>query len=352
MRLEELREYAFTNNLPLDVNIELTQKCNFTCPHCYCPEYKQTLITDQAKEVVLKCQQSGVIFVNFTGGEVTLRRDFPEIYCYTRDLGCLVSIQTNLSHLSEHLKAVLISHKPRNISVTLYGTSDEEYYSFTGIKNGYSSVIENLDFLQKNDISFSLKAVLTRETQDSAMAGRYDKIAQKYGKNISWDGIIFGRKDGDVSTTNHRLTPQEIVDFDRFDKEGSNFWDLKVKERSGQDRIKCGGGISSFSIDSLGRASICSLYVSEKYDFLKQDFTDVWRKLKSSNNRMQEYYQNSNCSGCNNKSICRWCAAYAVLEHNNPEKPVPFMCNLSEERINRAATANKEEDLINCELLK
>lgn len=337
MTLDELREYAFRHHLPLDVNIELTQKCNFRCPHCYCPENKHALSTEQAKDIVLKCQRVGVVFINFTGGEVTTRKDFPEIYRYARELGSLVSIQTNLSHLSVAMKSALIAHKPRHVSVTLYGTSNEEYQAFAGLKNGYSRVLENLDFLQEAGIRFALKAVLTRQTRDSAMAGRYAKVAQRYGKTISWDGIIFGRKDGDLSSLSHRMTPVEIVDFDRMDQSGCRFWDRQVAERSGQDQIRCGGGISSFSVDSLGRASICSLYVSEKFDFLKTEFDEVWKKLKASHDHMQMHYQRSSCSRCTNKSLCRWCAAYAVLEHGNPERPVMFMCALASERVSRAS---------------
>lgn len=346
MTLEDLREYSFLNNLPLDVNIELTQKCNFLCPHCYCPENKIALTTEQAKKVILKCQKAGVIFVNFTGGEVTLRKDFPEIYRYAREAGCLVSIQTNLSYLSESLKSILITHKPRNISVTIYGTSDDEYRTFTGAKKGYTQLIENLNFLRENSINFNLKAIFTEETKKSAMMGRYDEISREYGKHISWDPIIFGRKDGDISTISHRVSPREIVDFDRLDIEGVNFWDSKVKTRSKQSAIKCGGGISSFSVDSMGLASICSLYVSEKYDFLNQSFSDVWKNLKESNARMQNHYKNSFCSSCDNKSICRWCAAYAVLEHNCSEKPVPFMCALVDERVKRANSDSNNDQII------
>jgi radical SAM protein with 4Fe4S-binding SPASM domain len=338
MTLDELREYAFRDNLPLDVSIELTQTCNFRCLHCYCPDDKRALTTEQAKDVVLKCKNAGVIFVNFTGGEVTTRKDFPDIYRYARTLGCLVSIQTNLSQLSPHLKATLVAHKPRNIAVTLYGTCDEEYETFTGTRQGFTRVMQNLDFLHQSGIHFVLKAVLTKETWGSAMAGRYDQIGLKYGKVISWDGFIFGRKDGNSFPIEHRLSAKEIVDFERLDSSGCSFWDQEIKDRQKLDFIKCGGGISSFSIDASGRASICSLYILEKYDFLDRDFACIWDDLKVSNSRMQEHYKNSTCSNCTSKSICRWCSAYAVLEHGNPDKPVPFMCALVDERTNRAST--------------
>lgn len=343
MNLDDLRLYAFENNLPLEVNIELTQKCNFQCLHCYCPEDKKTLTTEQAKSIILECHKAGVLFVNFTGGEVTLRKDFYDIYKFTRKLGFLVSVQTNLSNLSEKLKHTLAMYKPKKISVTLYGTSDEEYQYFTGVKKGYSQVITNLDFLCKEKIEFSLKAVLTKATYGSATNKNFEKIAAKYSKAISWDPIIFGAKDGNLSTIENRLTPREIVNFDRTDAEGVSFWNDKVKNITGQNEIKCGGGISSFSIDSTGKASICSLYVSEKYDLHGLSFQEVWEELKKSNARMQTHYKNSPCSSCDKKSICRWCAAYAVLEHGNPEQPVAFMCSVADERVNR--TLNDSENI-------
>ncbi|MDD2801117.1 radical SAM protein [Methylovulum sp.] len=333
MKIDDLRTYAFNQNLPLDVNIELTQKCNFKCPHCYCPEDKSYLSLESIKKIIDKCHKAGVLFINFTGGEAMLRKDFLTIYRYAKSLGFMVSIQSNLSYISDNLKSEFISFKPKNIAVTIYGSSDGEYLSFTGMKNGYTNVINNLNFLWENNISFSLKAALTKGTYQSILSGQYDQIASKYGKEITYDGVIFGRKDGDITSISQRLSPEEIVIFDRSDKDGTIFWNEKIHEICGQDGIKCGGGISSFSIDSVGYASICSLYISEKFEFLERDFNDVWRDLNLSHQRMQQNYKNSQCSNCNKKSICRWCSAYSVLEHGDPKKPVQFMCNLAEARV-------------------
>lgn len=333
MQIDELRSYAYTHQIPLDVNIELNQYCNFKCPHCYCAEKKTSLSTDQIKKIISKCYDAGVLFINFTGGEVLIRKDFAKIYEYAKSLGFLISIQSNLYHLSDEVKSIFLKKKPKNISITLYGASEEEYFSYTGKKNGYENVIKNIDFLYTNNIDFRLKAILAKSTYSSIMKKRYDEIALKYGKRIKYDGIIFGKKDGHLSSIRERLDPNEIVAFDRCDHDGRNFWDDITCQTYSQEEVKCGGGIASFSIDSTGYASICSLYVSEKFDFINQEFSTLWKKLNLSHEHMQMNYKLSKCSSCDKKSICRWCSAYSFLECGDSTKPIQFMCDLASARV-------------------
>jgi len=65
---------------PLHMTLELTAKCNFRCPYCYCVwhEYpalaKPELDTAGWMAVLDKCAADGVTDVLFTGGEALLRR--------------------------------------------------------------------------------------------------------------------------------------------------------------------------------------------------------------------------------------------------------------------------------------
>jgi len=61
------------------MTLELTAKCNFRCPYCYCVwhEYpalaKPELDLDQWKAVLDQCAADGVDDILFTGGEKTRR---------------------------------------------------------------------------------------------------------------------------------------------------------------------------------------------------------------------------------------------------------------------------------------
>ena len=75
---------------PPHMTMELTAKCNFRCPYCYCVwhEYpalaKPELNAAGWKTILEKCASDGVDDILFTGGEALLRSDLFEILDHAR----------------------------------------------------------------------------------------------------------------------------------------------------------------------------------------------------------------------------------------------------------------------------
>lgn len=75
---------------PRHVTLELTAKCNFRCPYCYCVwhEYpalaKPELDAAGWKTILDKCAADSVDDILFTGGEALLRNDLFDILGYAR----------------------------------------------------------------------------------------------------------------------------------------------------------------------------------------------------------------------------------------------------------------------------
>ena len=75
---------------PRHMTLELTAKCNFRCPYCYClwhefPEIaKPELDTAGWKAILDKCADDEVEDILFTGGETLLRSDLFQILSYAR----------------------------------------------------------------------------------------------------------------------------------------------------------------------------------------------------------------------------------------------------------------------------
>lgn len=90
------------------VEINLGYACNAKCPFCYYYESvvtksnEHTLTTEDAKNQLLQAKMLGIEEIEFTGGEVTLRKDLPELIAYAKkklgfSIVCLITNGIRLS---------------------------------------------------------------------------------------------------------------------------------------------------------------------------------------------------------------------------------------------------------------
>ena len=77
----------------------LGYECNNNCRFCYCANKKnkfKPISTSQAKKILEKAIERGCSFVDFNGGEPTIRKDIFELVAYAKDLGFkTIAITTN-----------------------------------------------------------------------------------------------------------------------------------------------------------------------------------------------------------------------------------------------------------------
>ena len=131
---------------PRHVTLELTAKCNFRCPYCYClwHEYpalaKPELDAAGWKTILDKCAADGVEDILFTGGEVLLRRDLFKILGYARRVlpKARLSLFTNASRLDETL---IRKFKRRKISLATSLQGLATYGAMTGTRRRYKRLL-------------------------------------------------------------------------------------------------------------------------------------------------------------------------------------------------------------------
>ena len=74
-----------------------------------------------------EAKDKGMVFALLTGGEPFVRKDFFEIYEAMKDMGLMISINTNGSMLKGEIRRRLIENPPFRINVSLYGGCIETY---------------------------------------------------------------------------------------------------------------------------------------------------------------------------------------------------------------------------------
>ena len=158
---------------PRHMTLELTAKCNFRCPYCYCVwhEYpalaKPELDTAGWRTILDKCAADGVEDVLFTGGEALLRRDLFEIIDYARRVlpKARLSLFTNASRLDE---ALLRRFKRRRIRLATSLQGLATYGAMTGTRRTYRRLLSVVARAAELKWPIAVSMTITKANLDEA----------------------------------------------------------------------------------------------------------------------------------------------------------------------------------------
>lgn len=133
--------------LPKHLILEVTSRCNYRCPFCYCvwhefPELAGPLLSAAAwKKIIRHCVESGADDLLFSGGEALLRKDLPALIglaCELLPEGG-VGVFTNGSRLNEEYLDFFRTRQVK-VSISLPGLST--YGAMTGTRRSYRRTLE------------------------------------------------------------------------------------------------------------------------------------------------------------------------------------------------------------------
>ena len=126
--------------MPIAGNFELTARCNFNCPMCYVhmteeqvKESGKELTAQQWLDIARAARDKGMIFVLLTGGEPLVRKDFFEIYRGMKELGLLISINSNGSLIRGEVLERFLEDPPFRFNMSLYGGRNAIYKRTCGL---------------------------------------------------------------------------------------------------------------------------------------------------------------------------------------------------------------------------
>ena len=133
---------------PDHLYIELTDRCNLRCKHCYLSAGaggKQTLDTGLVKTILSDFAAMGGYSVAFSGGEPLLLPDWASIVAEARSLGLATTVVTNGTLLSEKAISTLLNYEV-TIAISLDGQQAETHDAIRG-KGSFQRVRAALDRL-------------------------------------------------------------------------------------------------------------------------------------------------------------------------------------------------------------
>lgn len=310
---EALKKEARKKGTPLYGAFELTSRCNFNCSMCYIHELdnreamQSELTTEQWMKIMDDAYDHGMLFALFTGGECLLRSDFKELYLHLYNKGVIMSVNTNASLITDEYIDFFNSYRPERIQISLYGSSETNYQSSTGVR-AFDKVVYAVEHLIQCNLYVEIAV-----TANPAMIDDYANILQfvkDHDLNYSTSTFLIPPRDsGELFQFSYDDQLHYVITRNQvFNKKipaheggavepGGNFTDKRYG-------MPCNAGTIRFVVTSRGEMIPCMCIPEISISLKDNDFSKCWNYVHT---EMSKVLQASKCEGCYYKKNCPTC---------------------------------------------
>ena len=344
--------------LPVSGNFELTARCNFSCPMCYVHRNREDihaeLTAQQWISLARQARDRGMVFALLTGGEPFVRKDFFEIYDAMREMGLMVSINSNGSMLSGEIRRKLLENPPVRMNISLYGGCADTYRNMCG-QDAFDQVVENIRALKEGGIHVSINLSITPYNRQDLE--RIRAIARELGVNVRASAYMYPpvRVNGGQYGCGNRLSAEDAAeeslkwDLLRFSPEefalrARNMKNLAASGEKecpieGEEGVRCRAGSTAFWVTWDGKMLPCGMMPEPVANPLEVGFDAAWEQVKKDTAAIR---LPAACAACPKKEVCPACAAVCVTETGRFDGVPGYVCRMTDATVEKTWNAYLE----------
>jgi len=335
---------------PVSAVLELLPLCNMNCAMCYVRlsreemECKGRLRTaDEWIALAKEMQQEGVLFVLLTGGEPLLYPDFKKVYLALKEMGMIVSVNTNATLIDNDWIEFFSKHKPRKMNITIYGGSEDTYDRLCHYRSGYQKTLLAIERLRERGIDIRVNCTVTRENY--LEVEEIARWAKERDLPIVIDTYMIPvkREREKPFDLQSRLMPKDAakarinswklhMDMSEYKRNAEEMYEessrIGKKELKQSCAMRCHAGKSSCTVTWDGRMMPCLTLEKVQVDVFEVGFAKAWRYLVDETEKIMI---NSKCAECIYRPFCKTCAACAIAETGDVQGIPEYMCEYAEE---------------------
>lgn len=342
---------SVTGRLPTRVQFEITYRCNIHCVHCYTDPFnnpsdiRRELTFDEILRIFDELREAGVLWMLLTGGEAVVHSRFKEIYREAKARGFIVSLFSNGTTITDDLADFLAADPPFQLEVSCHGATDATFDQVTQVPGSFRRFKEGIGNILARGLPLRIKTKAMKENRHELM--KIKEFVETLGLDFNLNTTIQPRLNGDLSSTDHRLPPSEVVDL-----EFGNFFDTEKEtcQTPGaeglqevffrpptDDRLfRCGCGTNAVVINPYGVARACTFTTQPAFDLKEVTLQSAWEGLVHEI-RTARYSPEVPCRSCPVHLLCGKNPAMAIHETGSSEAPVEYFCDVAYGKAERLA---------------
>ena len=353
-------DQAKRTHTPANGSIELLPLCNMNCDMCYVRLSREEMerqgrlrTADEWLEIGRQMKEAGVLFLLLTGGEPFLYPDFRKLYLGLREMGMILTINTNGTLIDEDLAEFFGKHKPRRVNITLYGTDEETYADLCHYPGGYEKTLQGIRLLRENGVDVKVGGSLARANRDDL--DKLLDIGEELDIPVRVDTYMMpATRERDLPyNLQARLGPEEAAQarihalkremgpelFPAYVRQSIEKAEHPEPAEEKPGHMACMAGQCSFTINWQGKMRPCVVMSEPEVSVFEAGFEAAWKYIAE---ETWKILLNAKCSTCRVRHLCRTCAASALLETGSYAGVPDYMCRYVKESLRLLEEEDKE----------
>src|SRR5438270_2032881 len=318
--MEEMAAKAQRLKIPLNVQLDLTYRCNERCVHCYLDHHDHgEMTTSEIKSLLDEMADAGVFILTLSGGEIFLRKDFFEIVEHARRLMFCVKLKTNAVLIGKREAARLRDLAIEAIQVSIYSHRPEVHDGITLVPGSLKRSLDAIRFLTSQGLNVTIANVLMRRNMNDC--GDVQQLAEDLGVDFALDPTITPMMDGDRATLSLGVDSNKLSEFFHEPSLVGNVDEFcAIPAEIGQDDLEatpCSAGHTACYVSPYGDVFPCVQFPLPTGNVRRERFIDIWRHSTQMNEvRSIRLKDLPTCSSCTHASSCTRCPGLAYMEGN------------------------------------
>lgn len=318
--LQEMTAKALQLNIPLNVQLDLTYRCNERCVHCYLDHHDHgEMTTAEIKHLLDEMADVGVFILTLSGGEIFLRKDFFELLEHARRLMFCVKLKTNALLIGEREAARLRDLAIESIQISIYSHRPEVHDAITLIPGSLKRSLNAIRFLKSQGLKVIMANVLMTQNRSDYPGVR--ALAGDLGVECTLDPTVTPMMDGDRSILSLNVDQEALREVFRDEFLVGDVDEFcAIAAEPGQDELDatpCSAGHTACYVSPYGDVFPCVQFPLPTGNVRRERFVDIWRHSGQMNEvRSIRVKDLTTCSSCTHVSKCSRCPGLAYMEGN------------------------------------